>query len=66
MTELPCVTVLPHGDVQLLGSPTVHELYWYEPESEPSEHVRLSEAHDEPYGTEDDWYAVTEVHSATD
>lgn len=34
----------------------------YEPESEPSVQVRLCETdeHTEPYGTVEDWYAVTD------
>ena len=46
--------------VQLAGGVTEHELYAYEPESEPLLHVRDCGAHDCPYGTVEDWYAVTE------
>lgn len=32
---------------------TLHDGYWYEPESVPLEHVRVCEAHEEPDGTLD-------------
>lgn len=41
------------------GAVTEQEEYAYEPESVPSEQVRVSATQELPNGTEVDWYAVT-------
>jgi len=59
--ELPWFTVAPHGAVQLAAEPTEQEEYAYEPDSVPLVHVRVCDVQEEPYATELDWYAVTEL-----
>ena len=59
VTEEPLATVCPLN-VHEAAVPTVQEGAVYEPESVPFEQIRSWPVQLWPYGTVDDWYAVTE------
>ena len=59
VAELPWMTLVGFTDM-LQAGPTAQDWLVYEPLKEPFEHERLSETHEEPYGTVLAWYAVTD------
>lgn len=67
----PFSTVFPFTSLhealdELVGAEaTLHEAYWYEPESVPLWQVRVWETQEEPYETDDARYAATELPFAT-
>ena len=57
----PLLTVEPlkEQDEDVGGAAAEHEVLVYEPESVPLLHMRAWKTHEEPNGTELDWYLVT-------